>query len=118
MEAIIRHECGPGPLATPNTWCSNEVIDAGLARAGVVKPAPIAAGMPVTKEAVGATATATVGIAQLGEVAPSVMTAMQQTESHLTSGSWVRIGFGVATVMLAAYIAWAQLKKHQEGTLP
>lgn len=118
VEAIIRHECGLGPFSTINTWVSNEVIDTGLARAGVVKPAPVAAAMPVTKETVGATATGAVGVAQLADAAPAVMTAMQTSEGHLTSGSIVRIAFGVATVMLAAYIAWAQLKKHQAGTLP
>lgn len=38
VEAIIRHENGRGPLKTPNSWYTPELIEEGLRRAGIVKP--------------------------------------------------------------------------------
>lgn len=117
LEAIIRHECGRGPLKTPNTWYSNEVIDTALVRAGIPLLAKTIAKVPVTKETVGASATATVGFAQLAEVAPAVMAALDKSEGHLTSGSMVRIALGVLTIAGAAYIAWSQVGKYKSGVI-
>lgn len=117
VEGIILHENGRGPLKARNSWYSDAVIDAALARAGVVKPAIVMDAMPVTKETVGATATATVGAAQLVDVAPQMMLAMESSQDQLSSGSIVRIALGVVTIGLAVYIAWAQIKKHQNGVV-
>jgi hypothetical protein len=117
VECIIRHENGPGPKSTRNTWYDAATIDAALSRAGVVKPAAVVAAVPVTKETVAATGTASVGVAQLADVAPQVMQAVDNQQDHLNSGSWVRIVMGVLTIGLAVYIAWSQVKKHQQGVV-
>lgn len=117
VEAIIRHENGPGPLKTANTWYADEVIDEGLRLAGIVNPVPVVAKMPVTKETVAATGTGAIGVAQIAEVAPAILDAVQRSDSHLSSGSVVRIVVGVLTIALAAVIAWSQVKKHQAGVV-
>jgi hypothetical protein len=117
VEAIIRHENGIGPKATPNTWYDRTVIDAGLQRAGVVKPAPVIAAVPVTKETAAATGSAAIGIAQIADVAPQVMQAIDSQQDHLSSGSYVRIAFAVMSIALAATIAYSQVKKHQAGVV-
>ncbi|MCV5446016.1 hypothetical protein OFN46_31045, partial [Escherichia coli] len=33
----------------------------------------------------------------------------------ISSGDTVRIIFGVATILVAAFIAWSQVRKHQKG---
>ena len=73
--------------------------------------------MPVTRETVSATGIGAVGIAQLADVAPQVMAAMEKSQDNLSSGSWVRIVLGVATIALAAYVAWSQVKKHKIGVV-
>lgn len=118
VEAIIRHENGRGPKTTPNTWYNRSEIDTGLQRAGVVKKTATVAAVPVTKETVGATGSAGLGVAQLADVAPQVMTAMDSQQDHLNSGSWVRIFFGVAMIGVAVFIAYSQVKKHQQGVVP
>lgn len=115
VEAIIRHENGAGPLKTSSTWYDSATIDAALNLAGVRKAQ--AARVPVTKETIGATATATVGIAQIADVLPAVSDALDRSESHLSSGSIVRIVLGVVTIAAAVFIAWSQVKKHQAGAL-
>jgi hypothetical protein len=115
VQAIIRHECGRGPLKTSNTWYESAVVDTGLRLAGVVKATAAIAKVPVTKETVGASATATLGAAQLADVAPAVMDALDRSDSNLSSGSVVRIVFGVLTIAVAVYIAWSQVKKYQQG---
>lgn len=117
VEAIIRHECGKGPLATKNTWYDRDVIDTGLQRAGVVNSTALVARVPMTKETVAATGTASLGAAQLADVAPQVMTALDSQQEQLSSGSIVRIVLGVMTIALAAYIAYSQIKKHQSGVV-
>jgi hypothetical protein len=117
VECIIRHENGNGPKSNTNSWYDNATIDAALSRAGVVKSAAVVAAVPVTKETVAATGTASVGVAQLADVAPQVMQAVDSQQDHLNSGSWVRIIMGVATIGLAVYIAWSQVKKHQQGVV-
>jgi hypothetical protein len=118
VEAIIRHENGRGPLKTTNTWYERSVIDVGLQRAGIVNQAATIAAVPVTKETVAATGTAGIGVAQLADVAPQVLTAMDTQQDHLSSGSWVRIAIAVATIGLAVFIAYSQVKKHQNGVVP
>lgn len=115
--AIIRHENGAGPLKTPNTWYDAATIDEGLRLAGVRPEGAEVAKMPVTKETIGATATGAVGVAQIIDVLPAITAALDKSESHLSSGSIVRIAIGVITIGIATFIAWSQLKKHQAGVL-
>jgi hypothetical protein len=117
VEAIIRHENGIGPKATPNTWYDRSVIDTALLRAGVERPAATVAAVPVTKETVAASGTATLGIAQLADVMPQVMQAVDSQQEHLSSGSYVRIAFAVMTIGVAVFMAYAQVKKHQAGVV-
>lgn len=117
VEAIIRHENGAGPKSTPNTWYDRDVIDTALQRAGVVPKAETVEKVPVTKETVAATGTAGLGAAQIADVAPQVINAIDSQQDHLSSGSYVRLFIGVATIALAIYIAYAQVKKHQQGVV-
>ena len=117
VEAIIRHENGRGPLKTLNSWYSAEVIDEGMRRAGVVKPVTAVKAVPVTKETAGATVTAGIGIAQLADVMPQISVAMDKAQGHITSGDTVRIIFGIATIVVAGFIAWSQVRKHQAGVV-
>jgi len=117
VQAIIRHENGAGPLSTPNTWYGQDVIDTALNRAGVVKKAATVAAVPVTRETVAATGTAGLGLAQLADVAPAISAALDKSQDNLTSGQWIRIAIGVATLVVAIYIAWSQVKKHKLGVV-
>lgn len=117
VEAIIRHENGPGPLKNVNTWYDAATIDEGLRLAGVRKPAAEVAAVPVTKETVAATAAGAAGVGQIAEVLPAVQAAMTSADAHLSSGSWFRIALGVITIGVAAYIAYAQIKRKQAGEL-
>lgn len=117
VDAIIRHENGRGPMKNANTWYDNATIDTGLQRAGIVKSAASVAAVPVTKETVAASGTASLGVAQLADVAPQIIAAVDGNQSNLSSGSWVRIMLGVATIGLAAFIAYSQVKKHQNGVV-
>lgn len=116
-EAIIRHENGAGPLSTANTWYDTQTIDKGLTLAGVEPPRRAAGPVPVTRETVGATATAGVGVSQLAEAAPAVMDAVTNAQDSLTSGQISRVVVGVVLVALAVFIAWGQVRKHQAGVL-
>lgn len=117
VEAIIRHECGKGPLATLNTWYDDATIETALQRAGVVKPATVVAAVPVTKETVAATGTAAIGVAQIAEAAPQIAAAFNSQQEHLTSGNWVNIVIGVLTIGFALVVAYSQIKKHQQGVV-
>ena len=118
VEAIIRHENGKGPLDTPNTWYDEATIRKAMVLAGVEPHQPVVAKrIPVTKETLGASATGTVGVAQLADVAPQVVDAVQQQNDKLSSGSIVQIVFGVLLIGLAIFIAYGQVKRHQAGTL-
>lgn len=114
VEAIIRHENGRGPLKTANTWYDSEVIDEGLRMAGV---RPSQGKLPLTKETVGATATGAVGVAELADALPGVVSAIQGAEDHLSSGNMIRIVVGIVLVASAAFIAYGQIKKHRSGVL-
>lgn len=115
VEAIIRHENGPGPLKNANSWYDDAVIDEGLRLAGI-RPDPEEK-MHVTRETVTATATGVVGASQIAEVLPDVSSAISASESHLSSGSIVRIVVGVVLIGLAVYTAYGQLQKHKAGAL-
>ncbi len=109
VEAIAVHETGAG-----YKWPSNQ-IEEGLRRAGITKDAAKVAKVPVTKETVGATATGGLGAIQIADAMPQVIDAMTNAEVHISSGSWVRIGFGIMTIAVAIFIAYSQVKKHQAG---
>ncbi|ELY4103820.1 hypothetical protein [Cronobacter sakazakii] len=115
VEAIIRHENGRGPLKTLNSWYTSEVIEEGLRRAGVVKAVKAVKALPVTKETAGATVTAGIGLAQLAEVIPQISAAMDKAQGNITSGDTVRIIFGIATILVAGFIAWSQVCKYNKG---
>lgn len=117
VEAIIRHECGKGPKANENTWYDEATIKSGLNRAGIVKAHKVEAGVPVTRETIGATATATLGAAQVADVLPQVMVAIESSQERLSSGSIVQLVMGVLTVGMAVFIAYSQVKKHQAGVI-
>ena len=117
VEAIIRHENGQGPKSTLNTWYDRSTIDTALQRAGIVKKASVVAEVPVTKETIAATTTAGLGVAQIADVAPQVIAALDSQQEHLSSGSYVRMFIGVATVAVAVIIAYSQVKKHQNGVV-
>ncbi|EIV2971815.1 hypothetical protein L7Q82_003843 [Cronobacter sakazakii] len=115
VEAIIRHENGRGPLKTLNSWYTSEVIEEGLRRAGVVKAVKAVKALPVTKETAGATVTAGIGLAQLAEVIPQISAAMDKAQGNITSGDTVRVIFGIATILVAGFIAWSQVCKYKKG---
>lgn len=117
VEAIIRHENGKGPLNTANSWYDAATIDEGLRMAGIRQDVVEVAKVPVTRETIGASAGVTVGAAQIVDALPAVSSAMSDSEDHFTSGSIVRIVFGVITIAVAVYIAYSQVKKHQSGSL-
>ena len=115
VEAIIRHENGVGPLKNANTWYDSDAVDEGLRLAGV---RPESTGkIPVTKETVGASATGAVGVVEIAEVLPAVVTAIKSSEDHLSSGQVARVVIGLVLVAAAAFIAYSQIKKHQAGVL-
>lgn len=115
-EAIIRHENGAGPLAySLNSWYDSATIEKGLQLAGV-EPSKKAAGpVPVTRETLGATATAGVGVSQLVEAAPAVMDAVTNAQDSLTSGQISRVVVGLVLVGLAVFIALAQVARYKKG---
>jgi len=118
LEAIVRHENGKGALDTPNTWYGAQTIERGLMLAGVLIEVPTTAKIPVTRETIGATAAGSAGVAQIADVLTSIPTGtLTQANEHLSSGSTVRLGIGIALIAVAAFIAWSQIKRHQAGTL-
>src|SRR5690625_2500768 len=117
VEAIIRHENGVGPLKNANTWYDSATIDKGLELAGVQPDSRTVGKVPVTKETIGATATGAVGVAEVADALPSVVTAINGADGHLSSGSVVRIVIGIVLVAAAVFIAYGQVKKHKSGAL-
>ena len=51
------------------------------------------------------------------QIAPQINDAMNKAQDNISSGDWVRIGFGVATIVIAGFIAWSQVRKYQKGTI-
>lgn len=115
VSGMIRYETGTGQLKNINTWYPDEVINEGLRRAGVVKPAQSVMGIPMSTETKAAGGVAALGLGQLADVAPSVMDEMTRNHDDITSGDWVRIGFGVASIIVGIIIAWNQVKRHRAG---
>ncbi|PHM69582.1 hypothetical protein [Xenorhabdus sp. KJ12.1] len=115
VEAIIRQENGKGKVKTLNSWYCREVLDEGLRRAGIVKKTKEVAKIPVTKETASATVAASLGVGQIAEVMPQLSDAIMKSESHLSSGSVIRIAFGVATIVVACVIAYSQVKRFKQG---
>ncbi len=112
VEGIILHENGRGPLKTPNTWYPAEVIDEALRRAGVVAK-PTATGTvakAATPVAIGA-----VGVDQLAQVLPTVMSAVDNAKVDLTSGNVMQLALGAFAVGAAVFLAWQQYRKMQAG---
>lgn len=98
-EAIIRHENGPGPLNTPNTWYDDATIDRGLVLAGIERE-PVAVGaVPVTGETVMASILALLGAAQ----------ALDATTLGMAAGIAIALG-AVAVIVL-------QAKRRKAGTV-
>ncbi len=112
VEGIILHENGRGPLKTPNTWYPAEVIDEALRRAGVVAK-PTATGTvakAATPVAIGA-----VGVDQLAQVLPTVVSAVDNAKVDLTSGNVMQLALGAFAVGAAVFLAWQQYRKMQAG---
>lgn len=117
VSEIINHENGKGPLDTENTWYTDDVVNEGLRRAGIVVKKKAVAGVPVTKETAAAGGAAVIGAGQIADVLPQVSAAIDKSQDNLTSGDWVRIILGVATIGVAVYLAYAQIKKRRAGAL-
>lgn len=117
VEGIIRHEngnpdsYGVAPFNNVNQWYSDDVIDEGLRRAGVVKPQPA-----VNRATVTATSVAGLGAAQLVDMVQPVKAAMDSAHGDISSGDWVRIVFGAATIAVGMYMGWVAYRKHRAGS--
>ncbi|WP_028354761.1 hypothetical protein [Bordetella petrii] len=115
VEAIIRHENGPGPKSTLNTWYDATTIDEGLSLAGVVRNKPPLA--TVEGAATGA-AVAAGGAAAVTEVVAQLGPAVTQVQgmSTATAGlpTWLRVVvvlLTVAAVAAAGIALWHQRKR-------
>ena len=117
VSAIIRHENGRGPMNTPSTWYDDATIDKALVLAGVEPPPRVAGHVPVTRETVGATATAGVGLSQLADVAPATLDAITNAQDSLTSGQISQVVVGLVLVGLAVFIALSQVRRYKAGVL-
>lgn len=121
LQGIIRHECGDPrvkgvtPYNTVNEWYPQDVIDEALRRAGIIKPQPAVASVPVTKTTAAAGGVAAVGVGQLVDVSQPVIDALRNQQDNITSGEWVRIGFGVVTVGIGLWLAYLQYRKYKAG---
>lgn len=118
VEAIIRHENGKGPLATPNSWYDAATIDEGLRLAGVIKPSK---SVLTTPEGVAAGATvAGAGTAAIVEIAQAITPAVQQAHAVTTATdglpTWLRATLIVLTLVAAgagAYVLWSKRRERQ-----
>ena len=112
VEGIILHENGRGPLKTPNTWYPAEVIDEALRRAGVVAK-PTATG--TVAKAAPPVVIGAVGVDQLAQVLPTVVSAVDNAKVDLTSGNVMQLALGAFAVGAAVFLAWQQYRKMQAG---
>lgn len=112
VEGIIRHENGRGPMKTENSWYTAAQIEEGLRRAGVVRKAPAEAKVVA---ALPAAAVGGVGLDQLAQVLPMVMSAVDNAKVDLTSGNMMQLALGVFAVGAAVFLAWQQYRKMQAG---
>lgn len=116
-EAIIRHEQGPGPLPTMNSWYDEETVHKAMLLAGIEPERRHVGPVPVSRETVGATATGGLGLVQVADALPTVVDSIESAEAHLTSGSTVRLVIGIALIVLAVVIATGQVRRYQAGTV-
>lgn len=112
VEGIIRHENGRGPLKTENSWYTAAQIEEGLRRAGVVRKAGAEAKVVA---ALPAAAVGGVGLDQLAQVLPMVMSAVDNAKVDLTSGNVMQLALGVFAVGAAVFLAGQQYRKMQAG---
>lgn len=121
VEGIIRHECGDPkakgvtPYNNANEWYPDEVIDEALRRVGVAKPVAAVAAVPVTKTTAAAGTAVVAGAGQLLDVGQPVIDAVRSSQDNITSGQWVRIGFGVVTIAIGVWLAYVQYRKYKAG---
>lgn len=117
VEAIIVMYNGVGKNKSDNTWFDDELLDEGLRRAGVVNQDSDKGVIPLTKESVGAGGVAFIGVAQIVDVLPDLIPALDKAKADLSSGDWVKIVFGSVTLAVSFYIVWAQIKKRKNGVV-
>lgn len=116
VEGVIRHENGSPskfgltPHNNVNQWYADDVIEEALRRAGVVKPATA-----VNRASVTATGVTGLGAAQLVDLVQPVRSAMDSAHGDISSGDWVRIAFGAATIAVGLYLGWVAYRKHKTG---
>lgn len=113
VSGIIGTENGfNGPLKgkTANTWYSDDVVEEGLRRAGIVKPKKA-----VDQTTTIAAGTAVLGAAQLVEVIQPVKEAVHSASGDLSSGDYARIFLGVATVGIGLYLGYIRYRKFKAG---
>lgn len=94
------------------------VVDEGLRRAGMVPPAQAQATAPVpanTATVAGGAVPAVSGLATLAAVAQPLADAIKDQQDNLTSGQWARVAIGVALLISAGIVIWAQMRKRQAG---
>lgn len=116
VEAIIRHENGPGPLKTVNTWYDEATIDEALKLAGIVPTRPKAVLSTAEGKAAGA-AVATGGVAAVVEVvnqaAPLISQVKQTAQDTEGMPGWLRVllvSLTLVSVGAAAYVLWSKHK--------
>lgn len=117
ISSIIIMYNGIGEKKSDNTWFDEELLDEGLRRAGIVKQDSDGGIIPLTKESVGAGGVAVVGVAQMVDVLPDLIPALDKAKADLSSGDWVEIVFGAVTLAVSFYIIWAQIKKRKNGVV-
>ncbi|WP_179266645.1 hypothetical protein [Bordetella genomosp. 4] len=116
VEAIIRHENGPGPLKTANTWYDDATIDEALRLAGIVPTKPKAVLATTEGKAAGA-AVATGGVAAVAELvnqaAPLLGEVKRSAQDTEGMPGWIRtviVGLTLVSVAAAAYVLWTKHK--------
>lgn len=121
VEAIIKHENGPGPLKNANTWYDDTTVIEGLKLAGVVKADKGVMATPEGKAgavAVGAGGGAAI-IGTLADLGPTIAGHVSAANAA-TNGlpTWVRvliIGLTLVAVGAGAYML-LQKRKEQKAT--
>ncbi len=105
VQAIIRHENGdPRPYGRGARWYPQEVVDAGLAAAGIVKP--------VSKSATVQTQTAQ-GVAAAGAGAALLLDAARGAQGLVQPGTGVATALLVLIIGIAGWQVWRKVKGRQ-----
>lgn len=112
VEGIIRHENGRGPLKTPNTWYESDVIDEGLRRAGVVEPVT---STKVAKRVVAPASLGVIGVDQIVQAAPDIISAVKGSQADLTSGNVIQMVLGGVVLGLSLAMLYRQLRAASIG---